>query len=313
MELAEEILAGKRRGIAKAISLVEDEDPSSQDLISEIYPHTGHAHVVGITGPSGVGKSTLVEKLALRLRELGNTVGIIAIDPTSPFTGGALLGDRIRMRGLSMDSEIFVRSMGSRGNPGGISAKTRDAIRILDAAGKDVILVETVGAGQSEVAIRRIVHTLIVVEVPGLGDDIQSIKAGIFEIGDIFVVNKADRTGADGIMNELTVMLSFGEETHWQPPVLKCTAVENKGISELVDAIILHRHHLEESGKLAEQNQELIRSELLEIVKHTILSRKLAMFDWNEFETIVQMVSRKEIDPYHGALQLVGCDEHRVR
>lgn len=308
MGLMEEVLEGSRRGIAKAITMIETDTDEGQELISEIYPYTGNAQVVGITGPSGAGKSTLVEKIALHLREMEKKVGVIAIDPTSPFTGGALLGDRIRMRGLSLDKDVFVRSMGTRGNPGGIARKTKDVIKILDASRKDVILVETVGAGQSEVAIKKSVHTSIVVEVPGLGDDIQAIKAGIFEIGDIFVVNKADRIGVDRLINELSIMLSLGEERDWKPRVLKCTATENKGIDKVVEAIFQHFDHLERSGKLAEINRESSRAELLDHVKQIILSLNLKNIDWNEFEQMVLRIERREIDPYSAAKALLDSN-----
>jgi len=305
MGLMEEVLDGRRRGIAKAITMIESDALDGQELISGIYPYTGNAHVVGITGPSGAGKSTLIEKITLHLRKMEKKVGIIAIDPTSPFTGGALLGDRIRMRGLCLDKDVYVRSMGTRGNPGGIARKTTDVIKILDASGKNVILVETVGAGQSEVAIKEHVHTSIVVEVPGLGDDIQAIKAGIFEIGDIFVVNKADRNGVDSLINELNIMLSLGEEKDWTPPVLKCTAIENKGINKVVEAIFQHFAHLEKSGKLADINRESSRAELLDHVKQNILSHNLKSIDWDEFDRMVLKIEKREIDPYRAAKDLL--------
>ncbi len=305
MGLVEEVLEGNKRAIARAITKVEDGTEDARELVSAIFPHTGNSHVVGITGPSGAGKSTLVEKITLLMREKGKKVGIIAIDPTSPFTGGALLGDRIRMGRLSTDRDVFVRSMGTRGNPGGIAEKTKDVIKVLDASGKDVILVETVGAGQSEVAIRGSVHTSIVVEVPGLGDDIQAIKAGILEIGDIFVVNKADMAGVDDLVNDLTTMLSLGEEKDWIPPVLECTAIVNDGIENVVDAIFEHADYLERSGKLSEMNLESSRAELLEKIEQLIISRIMAEIDREEFERMVLKVERRELDPFSAARMIL--------
>jgi LAO/AO transport system kinase len=313
MGLLEDVLEGKKRGIAKAITRIETDSDDVNELVSAIYPHTGNSHVIGITGPSGAGKSTLAEKIALRLRDMGKRIGIIAIDPTSPFTGGALLGDRIRMGSLSLDADVFVRSMGARGNPGGIARKTRDVIRVLDASGKDVILVETVGAGQSEVAIRNSVHTTIVVEVPGLGDDVQAIKAGIFEIADIFVVNKADRTGAESLMDELNAMLSLGEEKGWKTPVIRCTAVENEGIDDVVDAIFGHFDYLEASGRLSEINREASRAELLENVESMILSRSLEKIDPNEFDRMTTKIARRETDPASGARILLGPGPNKLK
>lgn len=306
MGLLEELLQGQRRGIAKAITKIETDAQDAQELISALYPHTGNAHIIGITGPSGAGKSTLIEKIALRLRAMGKKIGIIAIDPTSPFTGGALLGDRVRMGELSLDKDVFIRSMGTRGSPGGLAKKTNDVIKILDASGKDVIMVETVGAGQSEVAIRNSVFTSIVVEVPGLGDDIQAIKAGILEIGDIFVANKADREGVEKLINELTTMLSLGEEREWNPPVLKCTAIENEGIEEIINAIFEHFEYLKRSGKLSEIRKELSRSELLEHIEEEILSRHLKEIDQGEFERMVLRIEEREIDPFSAARALLG-------
>ena len=306
MGLVEEVLQGKRRGIARAITIIETDARDARELLSALYPHTGNAHIVGITGPSGAGKSTLIEKITLRLREMGKKVGIIAIDPTSPFTGGALLGDRVRMGTLSLDNDVFMRSMGARGNPGGLAKKTNDVITILDASGKDVVLVETVGAGQNEVAIRNSVHTSIVVEVPGLGDDIQAIKAGILEIGDIFVANKADRIGIENLINELSTMLSLGEEREWNPPVLKCTATKNEGTEDVVNAIFEHFEYLKRSGKLSDIRRELSRSELLDHIKQEIISRHLKEIDWSEFERMVLRIEEREIDPFSAARILLG-------
>jgi LAO/AO transport system kinase len=196
-EIVKGILAGNRRSIAKAITIVENDDQEAQKLIAEIYPHTGKAHIIGLTGAGGAGKSTLIEKMVKEYRRIGKKVGVVAVDPTSPFTGGALLGDRIRMQELCMDKDVFIRSMATRNYAGGIAKATKDAVKVLDASGKDIVIVETVGAGQSEVEIIRVAQTIVVVHAPGLGDDIQAIKAGIMEIADIFVMNKADREGAD--------------------------------------------------------------------------------------------------------------------
>ena len=214
---------------------VENEYDEAVDIMKKLYPHTGNAYVIGITGPPGAGKSTLTDKIVKEYRRLGKTVGVIAIDPTSPFSGGAILGDRIRMNELTLDEGVFIRSMGTRGSLGGLSHKTADAVKIMDAAGKDVIIVETVGVGQSEVDIVKAADTTLVVVVPGLGDDIQAIKAGILEIADIFTINKADRDGADKLNVELEMMLDlYQDKLDWRPPIKRTVAHRNEGIAELV-------------------------------------------------------------------------------
>ncbi|RME35216.1 MAG: methylmalonyl Co-A mutase-associated GTPase MeaB, partial [Thermoflexia bacterium] len=236
MELASRVLAGDRRALARLISLIEDEAPSVQDALSALHPHTGRAHIVGITGAPGTGKSTLVNELAKGFRARGETVGIIAVDPTSPFTGGALLGDRVRMRDLAGDPGVFIRSMATRGSLGGLARATGDVVRVLDAAGFSTILVETVGVGQAEVDIARTAHTTVVVEAPGLGDDVQALKAGLMEIADILVVNKADRPGAAQTVRALEVALELGwnsaaqAQNRWRPPVLQTVALDGTGV-----------------------------------------------------------------------------------
>ena len=228
---------GSRRALARAITIVEDERDGFEDVMKEIYHHTGRAQVIGITGAPGAGKSTLSDALIKQFRKQGKTVGIVAIDPTSPFSGGAILGDRIRMNDLTLDKGVYIRSMGTRGSLGGLSRKTADAVKLMDAFGLDVILIETVGVGQSEVDIVKNADTTLVVLVPGLGDDIQAIKAGILEIGDVFCINKCDRDGADRLNVEIEMMLDLGEAQNWRPPIERTIANKDQGVAEVVAAL----------------------------------------------------------------------------
>lgn len=305
-QLVNAVLSGDRRATAKAITIIENDSSRAQKLVSLLYPHTGNAHIIGITGPSGVGKSTLVEKLAKKLRQKGKTVGVVAVDPTSPFSGGAFLGDRIRMQDLSTDQGVFIRSMATRNNPGGLARTTKEAVHILDAAGMDIIIVETVGAGQSEVDIIQIAQTIVVVLAPGLGDEIQAIKAGLMEIGDIFVINKADREDSNKAATDVQTMLGIGSKNfQWKPAIIKTIAMTGEGTAELLGKIEEHKGHLK--GELDDLRQrKIVETELTEAIK-----RKIAEYLINELrksgqldELISEVLARK-IDPLTAAEKIV--------
>src|SRR5438477_8257328 len=256
-ELARGIDAGRYRSLARAISMIERDDPDAERLLAEIYPSTGNARIIGVTSSPGSGKSTLVASMARHYRAQQKRVGIVAVDPTSPFTGGAILGDRIRMADLYTDRGVFIRSMATRGFLGGLAKATNDVVDVLDAAGFDIVLVETVGVGQDEVEVIRTVQTNMVVLVPGMGDDIQAIKAGLMEIGDIFVVNKADRPGADRTINDVTMMMSLAEEHGaWVPPIVKTVASRGEGVAELDSTLQKHFEFLGASSELDRRNRE---------------------------------------------------------
>ena len=321
------------RAVARAISIVERGGPAQVDLLRAVYPSTGRAQVVGITGPPGAGKSTLVDRLAQECRRRGETVGILCVDPTSPFTGGALLGDRIRMQGLATDPGVFIRSMATRGAMGGLARATRDAADLLDAAGFDRVIVETVGVGQDEVDVVSSVDTVLVVAVPGLGDDIQAIKAGILEIADIFVLNKADRDGADRVAHDLEMMLSLGAHGHhtaaehrgfhmagpldpsghhgpqgdsespgqqapppfWMPPIVRTVASRGEGIVELLAEVERHRAHLEASGELAKRRRAQLKLRVATILKERVLA---AAEQHAGFEHAIERGHAARTDPY---------------
>jgi len=306
MSEIETLLQGDRRAIARAITRVERGGAEAQALLAAIYPHSGHAYVVGVTGAPGTGKSTLVAQLAQAYRAQGGTVGIVAVDPTSPFTGGAILGDRVRMQALSGDPGIFIRSMATRGNLGGLAWATRDAITILDAAGFELIIVETVGAGQSEVDIAQAAHTTLVVTVPGLGDDIQTVKAGILEIADVFVVNKADLPHADQVVAQLRTMLNLNPNPDsWRPPIVKTIALTGEGITELMEAIHQHRTHLEETGEKQRRERARMEKEVLDILRNTLLARALDGIAGEYVHELVDRVAARELDPYTAAQRLM--------
>ena len=306
-QLVEGVLSGNRRDLARLISLIEDEEPSVPEALGQLYRHTGRGHIVGITGPPGSGKSTLVTRMTTEYRTRNKTVGIVCVDPSSPFTGGALLGDRIRMQEHALDREVFVRSMGTRGHLGGLARATSDAVRAIDAFGKDIIIVETVGAGQSEVEVIDIAHTILVIDVPGAGDDIQAIKAGIMEIADIFVVNKSDMPGAERKVTEINAMLDTdSRERAWRPPVLMTNARDGEGIAGLVDTIDAHRKYLVDSGLLAEKGLQRSREELKTIMEHkltTELMEKLKGLP--EYERAIKKIADRSDDPYSVAERLI--------
>lgn len=299
-EIVNGVLAGNKRSIAKAITAIENCTNQSRELITKLFPHTGKAHVIGLTGAGGAGKSTLIEKIVREYRSRGKTVGVVAVDPTSPFSGGAFLGDRIRMTELSTDEGVFIRSMATRNYAGGIAKATKDAVKVLDAAGKDIVIVETVGAGQSEVEIIKVAQTIILVHAPGLGDEIQAIKAGIMEIADIFVVNKADRENADKAVIDIQSNLQLSnKQAPWRPPVLKTTALTGEGVRELVDKTEEHRHFLEGN---AECRTALLKNraeaELVEAIKEKVADTLIdELRRKGKLDELLQRILEKKVDP----------------
>jgi LAO/AO transport system kinase len=293
------VLAGDSRAVARAMSLIEDESPAGADLIRRLFARTGHAYLVGVTGPPGAGKSTLVDRLTTELRGAGQTVGVVAVDPTSPFSGGAILGDRVRMQAHAQDPGVFIRSMATRGHLGGLARATSEVALVLDASGKDIVLIETVGVGQDEIEIVRTADVSIVTIVPGTGDEVQALKAGIMEIADIFVVNKADREGADRTVASIEALLSlqtFGPG-EWRPPILKTEATTGKGVAELLQAVWRFRGHTAASqsqrrrARAEWRLRELLGQRFLAHVEQQVLAA-------GEFDRILERIGARELDPY---------------
>jgi LAO/AO transport system kinase len=326
-DLVGRVLRGDRRALARLVTQVENGSGGAVEALSLLYPHTGRAHIVGVTGAPGCGKSTLVNEIAQEIRRVGETVGIIAVDPSSPFSGGALLGDRIRMRDLAGDEGVFIRSMASRGSLGGLARATNDVAKVLDAAGFDVVLIETVGAGQSEVDIASSAHTTLVVQAPGMGDDIQAIKAGIMEIADIFVVNKADQPGADATVNLLQMMQRLGRdaarvdrghhgplirqveappaEEGWSPPIVPTTAITGEGIPELVAAVRDHHRFLDRSGLFRAREEARVAREFELLLREGLLRDLLEHVPPGRIEQVLAHVAARELDPYSAARELI--------
>ena len=297
--LVERLLAGETRAVARAITTIENGTGDAAELMKAVFPNTGKALIIGITGAPGAGKSSLVDKLAMHYRDRGERIGIICVDPSSPFSGGAILGDRIRMSTLGLDKNVFIRSMATRGNLGGLSRATVDAVAILDAAGFDKIIVETVGVGQDEVEIVKTADVSVVVLVPGMGDDIQAIKAGIMEIGDTFVINKADREGVIRTEKELQALLSLAHRPDfWNPPIVKTIATENKGIEDLAAAIESY-YDFQKTGENLERRKAIARWRLLELLQEKLLAEVLSRNGTSEkLERLAQEIAEKRSNPY---------------
>jgi LAO/AO transport system kinase len=300
-DLVGRALDADRGAVARLISLVESGGPDATTAVARLFPHTGSAYTVGITGAPGAGKSTLTDRLIGRLRRDGATVGVLAIDPTSPFTGGAILGDRVRMQDHATDDEVFIRSMATRGHLGGLALAAPQAIRILDAAGKDWILVETVGVGQVEVEIAGAADTTVVVVNPRWGDAVQANKAGLLEIADVFVVNKADRAGVDDTVRDLVQMLDLSPAGTWTPPIVQTVATDGTGIDDLLDAVVAHRAHLTSDGALDDRRSARVRDELRAIVLAHLADRADRVCGDREFDALVARIQARELDPYAAA------------
>jgi LAO/AO transport system kinase len=332
--VAEKVLAGDVRAAARLMRDLDDGAPTAREALRALFPRTGRAYVVGLTGPPGAGKSSLTDRLIGLHRALGSSVGVVAVDPTSPFSGGAILGDRIRMQDHALDPGVFIRSLATRGHLGGLSRATAEVVQVLDAMGKDLILVETVGVGQDEIEIAALAHTVVVVTVPGMGDDVQAIKAGVLEIADVFAVNKADREGADRTVRDLQVMLELRRSTatrpgldhdaghqltrtgawdpadpgYWEPPIVKTVATRGEGLDELAGAVARHRGHLESSGERVRRERARARAGFVAMLRERLLEGALARLaaEEGQLDEIAARIAAREADPWALADDLAG-------
>jgi LAO/AO transport system kinase len=304
--LAAGVRAGDKRALARAITLVENSDPLAYEVVREVYPDTGSAYVVGVTGPPGVGKSSLIAALIRQVRPQGTTLGVISVDPSSPFSKGALLGDRIRLSDHFLDPDVFIRSMGTRGHLGGLAEATLQAMLVLDAAGKDLVFVETVGAGQSEVEVIGVADTVLLVLMPGSGDSIQALKAGIMEIPDVIAINKRDHPAAKTMLNEVRSILTLDRERDWRPPIVLTEAVTGEGIPELWEQIDEHRQHLEEGGRLAERRRRNLAGEVFAVASARAKSHlEQTVADDPELQRVLDEVQRRELDPLSAVKEIM--------
>jgi LAO/AO transport system kinase len=297
--------------LARLISLVEDDGTDARTALATLYSHTGQAHIIGVTGAPGTGKSTLVNELAKALRAQDTTVGVVAVDPSSPFTGGAMLGDRVRMRDLAGDPGVFIRSMATRGSLGGLARATSDVVKVLDAAGFAVVLVETVGAGQSEVDIARTAHTTIVIEAPGMGDEVQALKAGLMEIADVLVVNKADRPGAANTARALEMVIDRNarakeDENVWRPLILQTVALDGTGVPEVLEAAAAHREHLRTGGLWVQRERARVETELFNVLQQELLDRVLTRVGEEQMRAWVRRIAAREVDVYAAVQAIIG-------
>lgn len=303
-DLADRLIEGDKRALARLITLVENRLPQVEEALARIYPRTGNAHLIGITGPPGAGKSTMTDKLIRIARAKGLKVGVVCVDPSSPFSGGAILGDRIRMQEHSADDQVFIRSIGTRGGQGGLSRNTQEVVMLLDAAGYDLVILETAGVGQTELGILEVAHSILVVLVPESGDDIQMMKAGILEIADILVVNKCDRQGSDHVVRELSAMLELAGETAWPIPVLKTSAEKNEGVAEVFASIQKHHDYLKKSGAIEKKRAHFARTAILHVVRDQAALTATRLMDSSDGRAVVQKVSQRKLDPFSAAAEL---------